>query len=116
MATAQRDSGRMGIQAGRTFILWPLPDSLYAKVKTDTGWAPGIAYCPDCAPEIGQPGPILEGSPIIGYEKALERYAKWFEPACRVFYSDWLAQAMGYGETDVNAFLELWDKDCRGSA
>lgn len=108
-ATLQRDA--WGLAAGTEFLLWPKPDSLYAKVETPTGYAPGIAYCANCAPPAGAPGPILDGAPVVGYESALERYSDWYQPIRQPFYAAWLRDALFLEGVEIDRLLALWEKD-----
>ena len=92
-ATAKLDSPSSNIHAGQVFPLWPDPASKYAILSSDSGVAPGIAFCPSCAPKIGEPA--LDGyGPILGYETALNRYCAWYAPERELFYRTWLQDAL----------------------
>ena len=116
-ATAQKDHD--GTKAGEVFLLWPKPESVYAKVQTPTGYAPGIAYCPSCAPAIGAPFVgtvgIPEGSPVIGYETAHTRYTAWYDGTQEPFYRAWLHDHLYLEPFDVNRLMVQWDQDRHGS-
>jgi hypothetical protein len=109
-AIAQRDTPD-GTKAGEVFLLWPRPESLYAKVRTPEGFAPGIAYCPECAPQIGQPGPVFDGAPVIGYETAYGRYTAWYADEKREFWQAWLHDHLSLTGSEVSAYLDQWEKD-----
>jgi hypothetical protein len=108
-ARLQKDA--WGLPAGQVFLLWPRPDSVYAKVETPSGYAPGIAYCRPCAPRIGEPGPILDGAPVIGYEPALERYVDWWAPDRDAFYRAYLGDALFLDAVQIEELLKLWETD-----
>lgn len=113
IAVAQREQTGQGIRAGDPFLLWPMPDSLYARFPYLGGIAPGVAFCARCAPPPGAPigaGPVPEAL-VLDYEIARGRYAAWFAPGKRVFYAAWLKDALGYTDLEVNDFLKLWDED-----
>jgi hypothetical protein len=107
---AQRDDARAGIAAGTEFILWPQPDSLYARLETATGYAPGVAFCGACAPAVGEPA--LEGlGPVIAYDTAHERYASWFTEAWGVFRRAWLRDALSLEPAQIDALMGQWESD-----
>lgn len=110
-ATAARDNGT--IQAGQEFLLWPRPDSLYARLETSSGHAPGVAFCRSCAPETGESA--VEGfGPVIRLERAHERYASWYAPERETFYRAWLQDALSLEPSQVNEIIAEWHADRRG--
>src|SRR3990167_6403220 len=117
-ATAQKDHD--GTKAGEVFLLWPNPTSVYAKVRTPTGRAVGIAYCSPCAPQIGAPFVgtvgIPEGWPVIGYETAHTRYTAWFDVTQEAFYRAWLRDHLCLEPPDVDSLMVQWNLDRHGSA
>jgi len=109
-ATAARDNG--AVTAGQSFLLWPKPDSLYAQLQTDTGHAPGVAYCRQCAPAPGEFA--LEGyGATIRLEGAHERYASWYAPERETFYRAWLQDALSLEPNQVNDLMSTWHEDRR---
>lgn len=116
-AVAQKDHD--GTKAGTVFLLWPMPQSVYARVQTPTGYAPGIAYCVTCAPPLGSAFEgtqgVPPGSPIIGYETAHGRYAAWYAPEKAPFYQAWLHDHLMLEPTEIASLLTLWQHD-RGPA
>src|SRR2546427_842533 len=100
-----------GKPAGTEHILWPHPTSMYAKLKTDTGHAPGIAYCPDCAPAIGEQCPAVDNLEVCGYESAKARYAFWYSDGYGAFLRSYLADAMFLDAAAVADMLALWERD-----
>ena len=113
--SAQSSKDWNAVPAGTTYLLWPRPDSLYAQVETETGWAPGIAYCARCAPPVGTPflETALAGRPILRYEKAGDRYAAWYAEEKRSFYAAWLTDQLWLEPAEVVALLHTWDEDRR---
>lgn len=108
-ATLQR--GAWGLEPGHRFILWPRPDSVYARVETPSGHAPGIAYCRDCAPPIGTPGPVKGLGVIIGYDASYERYQNWFADERGAFWRTWLADAVFLEQAEIDRLLATWEQD-----
>lgn len=117
IALAQKDSPSQGIKAEQPFLLWPLPDSVYARVRTPEGnLAVGIAFCEPCAPAVGQPwggtSPQLPADwPVHAYESALTRYTDWYHPNRRDFYAAWLSDALFYTADEIEVLLTQWDTD-----
>lgn len=130
MAIAARKSESQGIVAGQPFLLWPLPESVYARVQTDSGSAPGITFCPDCAPALGSYLLVLAqpmaatgvptgeaytvGGPVIGLDAALSRYADWYTDERGEFWRAWLKDALSLEPSEVNALMALWNSDRNG--
>ena len=99
-----------GKQAGEQYLLWPKPDSLYAREETSSGWAPGLAYCRDCAPAIGSAGPAF-GGPILNFETAYDRYSDWYSAARFDFWPSWLKDGLFYDAPGIAGLMETWEKD-----
>lgn len=115
-AKAQRDIKSQGVKAGTMYPLWPKPDSVYVRVKTPTGSAPGIAYCTTCVPAIGDPINVLcadfaYDAEVIEIQTAADRYKNWYTPRKFTFYSAWLKDAMSYDEYTVKKIMKLWESD-----
>lgn len=110
-AVAQKDHD--GTKAGEVFLLWPKPDSCYAKVETETGYAPGVAYCARCAPPVGGvcAEQVLFQRPILGYEKALERYSAWYTPEKEEFYRAWLHDHLYLEPAAIETLMIQWHHD-----
>mgnify|MGYP001569191688 CR=1 FL=1 len=111
-----------GAEPGQVILLWPAPDSLYARFWTPTGMTAGIAYCPLCCPEIGDlPPPMTSGGEPIEAGGCIEHltahaaYGWWFEPAREVFYRAHLRDQIGYGEDEIEALMTQWQSDRRGA-
>ena len=110
---AQRADAGSGIRAGQIFPVWPAPESVYAVLATSTGYAPGVGFCPQCAPKVGEQA--LEGyGPVVGYDTAQSRYAAWYAPEKELFLRAWLRDALSYGGPEVDRIIAMWSKDCRG--
>lgn len=112
-AEAKLNDPQSGIRAGQSFPLWPRPDSVYARLETSTGYAPGIAFCPTCAPSVGEQA--LEGmGAVVGYEGAKDRYASWYSEARETFLRAWLQDALAWSAPEIEVLIADWQKDCRG--
>jgi hypothetical protein len=112
-ATAARDDLRSGIKAGTQYILWPDPTSLYARLETSTGYAPGVAFCRQCAPEPGTH--VLDGfGPVICLESAHERYAAWYTENWGAVRRAWLRDALSLEPAQIDALMGEWNADRRG--
>jgi hypothetical protein len=112
-AWAQREEPSQRIKAGQEFILWPRPDSVYAVLETSTGEAPGIAFCPECAPALGTPD-IVEGlGPVMRLEGAKDRYVDWFAANRELFLRTWLKDALNYEPGFIEFVMDNWHQDRR---
>lgn len=103
----QRDLN--GATSGQVLLLWPRPESLYSQEWTPTGHTVGIAWCPACAPDLGQPG--ATGEAVIGYETARDRYAVWFTDETREYLRAHLVDQVGLDEAERDRVLAQWDAD-----
>ena len=127
VAIAARSIESQNITAGQPFLLWPLPESLYARLRTDSGSAPGITFCPDCAPEIGSylvvlvvpmnptgvpmREPYTVSGPVIGLDSALSRYSDWYAPERESFWRSWLKDALSLESAEITALMVAWNED-----
>jgi hypothetical protein len=109
-AVAAREDKSSGIRAGQMFILWPNPTSMYARVETPTGEAPGIAFCAKCAPPIGDPA-LVDLGPVLRYETARGRYAAWYADDRETFYRAWLRDALSLKAAQIKALIQQWNAD-----
>ena len=112
-AEAKLNDPQSGIVAGMVFPLWPRPDSVYARLETSTGYAPGIAFCEACAPAVGQPA-LAGFGPVVGYEAAKARYSTWYSETRETFLRAWLRDALSWPEHEIEDLVADWQKDCRG--
>jgi hypothetical protein len=107
-ATAARD--RDGVRAGQLFLLWPLPESVYARLATDTGSAPGVAFCLSCIPRLGERA--LEGfGPVMGLDTAHSRYSDWFSEGRDIFYRAWLSEVLSLEPLQIEVLMAQWAQD-----
>ena len=113
VAVAQKDWG--DTKAGETYILWPLPESLYAVLQDgDDNQMVGIAYCPACAPSVGTDGPFPD-HPVLRYERALERYENWYTPGREKFYRAWLQDQLFLEPAMIETLMTQWEQDRHGT-
>jgi hypothetical protein len=108
-ATARRNMGR-SIKAGMTTILWPDPSSVYARLETPTGYAPGVAFCAEHEPAIGDT--VLDGyGPVIQIDSAHDRYGAWFTAEWGFARRLWLRDAFSYTPQEVDQLMAQWEAD-----
>jgi hypothetical protein len=107
---AQRDDARQNIRAGTPYPLWPDPTSVYARLETETGFAPGIGFCKDHAPALGQ-RVLPDFGPVVGLDFARGRYVDWFRTGREAFYRAWLRDAMSLEDPQINRLMEQWQSD-----
>lgn len=108
-ALAARDNGP-NIRGGQQFILWPDPTSVYARLETETGHAPGIAFCAEHKPAAGDH--VLAGfGPVVGLDTAHQRYAAWYNTSREHFYRAWLRDALTLEPAPIEAIIAQWKAD-----
>lgn len=87
-----------------------MPDSVYARLETPTGYAPGIAFCGKCRPELGDV--VLHGyGPVVAVEAAHHRYHEWFTPDHGEFRRAWLRDALSLDLAYIDALMQRWESD-----
>lgn len=84
-------------------MLYPLPTSVYARVRNGPGVSPGVGYCAQHVPPIG--------GDVVGLDAAGLRYAAWFTPAWGLHFASWLADHMELPEHERDALVAQWEKD-----
>lgn len=108
-AVAQK--AQNGTKAGQVFLLWPDPTSVYAMVKMEDGYAPGVGFCRTCLPPLGVPVPCLDGAEIVGYEPALERYTAWFSDQRGIFFHAFLVDQLSLAGDERDRMMLQWHTD-----
>jgi hypothetical protein len=112
---------------GAPILLWPRPDSVYAKLGTATGWAPGVGYCTACCPPVGALTSLATWAPVngvlvpvslgavVGHETAGSRYRAWYSDHHGEFLRNWLRDGNGEGhffnEVEIEAVMAEWEQD-----
>lgn len=109
--STQLQKNAYGLPAGHNFLLWPKPDSLYARVDTPMGPGPGIGYCGACAPEIGQPCIAVQNYIINSYESAKSRYAHWYTEKFGDFLKTWLKDGVFHEPGEIDKIMAEWERD-----
>jgi len=91
-------------RTGERVMLYPLPDSVYARV----GRMPGIGYCAQHVPTIGVDG-------VTALDSAGWRYAHWYSPKFGAHLRAWVADHLELPEHEQEAVMAQWAADCRAT-
>ena len=99
-------------KTGERFLLFPLPDSVYARIQRQPGsHTPGIGYCAAHAPAPGTPGPAeVGGDPVAALDPAPTRYAYWYSPDYGAWLTSWATDELHLTEPDKQALLAEWTR------
>lgn len=101
----------VGVRHPRTsarVLLYPRPDSVYARVRLLDGVMPGIAFCAEHAPAIAD----RWGDGLVeALELAPDRYRRWYTDQFGTFLRAWLTDELHCDEGVMHAVLEQWASD-----
>ena len=90
-------------------IIYPRPESVYARVTTSGGVTRGIGYCALHAPP---PGITILGLGVVeAVETAPARYHRWYAPAFGTYLKAWLRDHMELLDHEVDALMAQWAAD-----
>lgn len=100
--------------SGEPMLLWPDPTSVYATYgMAPDGLVPGIGYCKDCAPAVGDAPPdfLVAEVPSISTVRYVDtagaRYRDWYTDTRGVFMEAWLREQ----HIDPGPVLAQWQAD-----
>ena len=105
--------------AGQVIGLWPKPDTVFASFATETGMTSPIAFCPSCAPALGDlaPGVITAGGePVetggcVSLTAAKQRHDVCFTTEHGEWLRAHLCDQIGLSASERDAIMEQWAKD-----
>jgi len=92
-------------RTGQVEILYPRPDSVYARVRYGAGVTPGVGYCAQHVPPLGDD--------VVGLDTAANRYAFWFTPAFGAHLRAWLEDHCELAEHERSVVMDQWLDDCK---
>lgn len=91
---------------GERILLFPRPDSVYARCQRPTGIAPGIGFCAAHAPSRGD---VVELGPVVYVDGAAERYRFWFSDRYGDFLRPWLVDELALPEHEADSVIAQWE-------
>ena len=92
-------------RTGERVMLYPKPDSVYARIRNGESLTPGVGYCATHVPPLGPD--------VLGLDSAAFRYAHWFTRAFGQHLRAWVADHLELPEHEQEAVMAQWAADCR---